>query len=49
MHEQVYEVTSTWPDDRYTKEDWADHYHRPQDVVVRPGLGRPGRSPSGGG
>jgi predicted DNA-binding WGR domain protein len=33
MHEQVYEVTSTWPDDRYAKEDWADHYHRPQDMV----------------
>jgi len=39
MHEEVYAVTSTWPDDRYTKEDWADHYHRPQDVVF--GLGSP--------
>jgi hypothetical protein len=37
MHEQVYEVTSSWADNQYGKQDWDDHYHRPQDIVF--GLG----------
>jgi len=37
MHQQVYDVTSSWADDRYGKQDWDDHYHRPQDMVF--GLG----------
>lgn len=37
LHEQVWEVTSSWADDRYVEADWADHYHRPQDLVF--GLG----------
>ena len=39
MHGEVYAVTSSWPDDRYTKDQWHDHYHRPQDLVL--GLGSP--------
>ena len=37
MHKQTYELTSSWSDDRYSGQDWSDHYHRPQDIVF--GLG----------
>ena len=39
MHDEVYAVTSTWADDRYSGDAWHDHYHRPQDIVF--GLGTP--------
>ncbi|MCA9118242.1 MAG: hypothetical protein KDA79_24390, partial [Planctomycetaceae bacterium] len=38
MHEEVYAVTSSWADNRFSAgDDWTDHYQRPQDVVL--GLG----------
>jgi predicted DNA-binding WGR domain protein len=39
MHDEVYAVVSSWADNRYTTEDWADHYQRPQNMVF--GLGSP--------
>jgi len=39
MHEEVYEVTSHWEDDRYQQDDYADHWQRPQLIVF--GLGSP--------
>ena len=37
LHDEVYQITSNWPDDRYLQEEWCDHYQRPQDLVF--GLG----------
>jgi len=37
MHDDVYQVTSSWDDDRYQKEEWLDHYQSPQELVF--GLG----------
>ncbi len=34
MHEQIYEATSSWDDNRYAKgDDWADHYQQPQALL----------------
>ena len=37
MHDEVYQVTSRWADDRYHKDSYRDHYESPQDLVF--GLG----------
>ena len=38
MHEELRKVVDSWPDDAYSAADeWADHYHRPQQVIF--GLG----------
>lgn len=34
MHDEVFQVTSTWADDRYGKDDYSDHYQRPQELVL---------------
>lgn len=36
MHDEVYEATSSWEPSLF-KDEWADHYSRPQDIVF--GLG----------
>jgi len=36
---EVSSVVSSWADDRYTKDDWTDHYQRPQELVFA--LGSP--------
>ncbi len=38
MHKEVYALTSTWPDERFSKsESWLDHYLHPQTLLF--GLG----------
>jgi predicted DNA-binding WGR domain protein len=39
MHDELRGVVDSWPEDRYSKEDWSDHYHQPQMVIF--GLGDP--------
>lgn len=33
MHDEVYQVTSRWADDRFQGSEWLDHYQCPQDIV----------------
>ncbi len=39
MHDAVYEITSHWNNDRYTKETWRNNSENPQELVF--GLGSP--------
>jgi predicted DNA-binding WGR domain protein len=39
MHDELRVVVESLPDDRYTKDDWCDHYNQPQAVIF--GLGDP--------
>jgi predicted DNA-binding WGR domain protein len=34
MHDELRSVVESWRDDQYTKEDWNDHYHQPQLVIL---------------
>jgi predicted DNA-binding WGR domain protein len=39
LHAEVLAVVASWPDDRYGRQEWDDHYHMPQQMIF--GLGDP--------
>ncbi|MCA9060588.1 MAG: WGR domain-containing protein [Planctomycetaceae bacterium] len=39
MHDEVYQITSSWANDRYGEEGWCDHFQMPQELIF--GLGSP--------
>ena len=40
MHEEMYALVKSWPDDFYSSGDWNDHHHRPQEIVFSLGSAR---------